>query len=289
MFRHLNYHNRIHTGEKSHKCDICGARFQNRSNLRRHTRIHTGEKPYKCDTCGIKFGDSSNMITHARSHNSERRYGAVQFAMRSSLKLHICIPTREKPYKCTCGAEFVTSCMLNRHVGIHTLEKLVRCKICGAQFTSKCYIDINSRDEPYKCDTCDAQSAEIWSLKTEMHGIHGEHLATGFESTVPVCQETQLEMDEQDSSMLLNNSDTETTWALDGHELIKVEQIMKTDPGECGGNSEVAAMQWALFPGGVLKEVKLEHDGQTANMEVARSWVVCPGGVLNEVKTEHNE
>ena len=55
-----------------------------------------------------------------------------------------------------------------------------------------------------------------------------------------------------------------------------------------------------MFPGGMLKEfkpehndmlneVKSEHDGQNLNMEVARRWVVCPGGELREVKTQHNE
>ena len=67
-----------------------------------------------------------------------------------------------------------------------------------------------------------------------------------------------------------------------------VEQRMKTDPDECCGNREVPARQWAVFPGGMLKEVKPEHDAQTLNGEVAISWVVCPGGVLKEVKKEQN-
>ena len=106
-----------------------------------------------------------------------------------------------------------------------------------------------------------------------------------------------------------------------GHELVEVEQGIKTDPDECCGNREVPR-QWVVFPGGmlnefkpehsgvvkefkpehngvlkkvkpehnaVLKNVKSEHDGHTLNREVARSWVVCPSGVLKEIKTEHTE
>ena len=100
--------------------------------------------------------------------------------------------------------------------------------------------------------------------------------------------------------MPFNYTEQEATRTLGCHELIEVEQGIKTEPGECLGNREVAARQWAVFPGRMLKEfkpehngvllkeVKSEHDGQTVNREVTRSWVVCPGGVL-KVKTEHNE
>ena len=103
-----------------------------------------------------------------------------------------------------------------------------------------------------------------------------------------------------DYNIPFSNTEQESTRTLGGHELIQVEQIMKTDPGECCGNREVVPRQWAVFPGGMLKEfkpkhsgvlknVKSEHDGHTLNREVARSWVVCPGGVLKEIKTEHTE
>ena len=88
--------------------------------------------------------------------------------------------------------------------------------------------------------------------------------------------------------MPFNYTEQKTTRALCGRELIEVEQLMKTDPDECCGNMEVTR-QWAVFPGGRLKEFKPEHDGQTLNREVPSSWVVCPGGLLKDVKTEHTE
>ena len=105
-----------------------------------------------------------------------------------------------------------------------------------------------------------------------------------------MCSLNVHEISVQDSSMPFNYTEQDATRTLGGNELIEVEQGMKIDPDECCGSMEVAARQWDVFPGGVLKEVKSEpndlltevkseHDRQNLNVEVARSWIVCPGGV----------
>ena len=44
----------------------------------------------------------------------------------------------------------------------------------------------------------------------------------------------------QESSMPFSNTEQEATRTVGGHELIEVEQGLKTHPGECCGNREVA-------------------------------------------------
>ena len=44
-----------HTVEKRFKCDNCGKRVLQSSDLTVYVCTHAGDKPFKCDTCGAHF------------------------------------------------------------------------------------------------------------------------------------------------------------------------------------------------------------------------------------------
>lgn len=55
---------RFVTGEKPHKCVVCGKAFSQSSNLITHMRKHTGYKPFSCGLCDKAFQRKVDLRRH---------------------------------------------------------------------------------------------------------------------------------------------------------------------------------------------------------------------------------
>ncbi|XP_055451964.1 zinc finger protein 64 isoform X1 [Psammomys obesus] len=180
MERHL----KIHTGDKPHKCEVCGKCFSRKDKLKTHMRCHTGVKPYKCQTCDYAAADSSSLNKHLRIHSDERPFKCqiCPYASRNSsqLTVHLRSHTGDAPFQCwLCSAKFKISSDLKRHMRVHSGEKPFKCEFCNVRCTMKgnlkSHIRIKHSGNNFKCPHCDFLGDSKSTLRKHSRQHQSEH------------------------------------------------------------------------------------------------------------------
>ena len=106
------------------QCDICQAKFYDKSGLNRHRKIHTGEKCI-CPLCGGTYASRDALTAHTNAVHKKLQpfscsYCARKFSTKEACKTHERVHTNERPLKCPhCGDGFRNRSSLNAHKNKH--------------------------------------------------------------------------------------------------------------------------------------------------------------------------
>ncbi|CAG0882470.1 unnamed protein product [Cyprideis torosa] len=119
-------------GEWRWKCTRCPKTYRTRRSCLRHLDYECGVIPkFKCDICGKKFAQKSNVKKHMRVH------GVFSFYL--LIFLGSVFLNGEKRWKCPrCPKTYSTKWTCSRHIHLECgVEPKFGCRVCGRKFTQK--------------------------------------------------------------------------------------------------------------------------------------------------------
>ncbi|CAH1107866.1 unnamed protein product, partial [Psylliodes chrysocephalus] len=155
----IQAHLKIHSNEKSFKCDVCSKGFNRKSSLQRHLIIHSNERPFKCDICFNGFYQKSYLRKHLIIHSNKKSFKcdicSKGFNQKYNLQLHLLSHNKEKLLKCDiCSKGFNRKSSLKRHI-FHSNERPFKCGIClkgfKQKFSLRNHLIIHSNEKSFKC------------------------------------------------------------------------------------------------------------------------------------------
>ena len=143
---------KIHSGEKSNKCNQCDFASYETANLMKHLTTHSGEKSCKCNQCDFACSDPSSLSRHLGTH------------------------TVEKPNKCNkCDNAFARASDLREHMKIHSGEKTNKCNHCNYAFTKAGNLRTHLKTHRVEKNRTNASNVALQHCKQAIWGVIWEH------------------------------------------------------------------------------------------------------------------
>lgn len=206
--RALSRHTQSHF--LKYTCESCGKSYFTSSSLRLHLKVsHNGEKriclkckktfgsleakrkhvqenprcwAFICCVCGERFTSLTLRNAHrAQVHGVESKsYVCPEcrevFPNRHKYRVHFIMTHTNEYYTCNCGRKFDTKANLEKHMVVHTKEKLFPCTMCSKAFSRKKnlvqHMWIHSEHKRFECTDCHKQFNQKVTWKSHMKSFH---------------------------------------------------------------------------------------------------------------------
>ncbi|KAI8431341.1 hypothetical protein MSG28_015882 [Choristoneura fumiferana] len=141
-------------------------------------QLKHGDGQLSCYTIPVTF-DCNLKRQHVNQQATPRNRHVHALQQQSRLVTPLQKQMVIKPHVCNaCGKRFNTLATLNRHIMIHTGEKLFTCDTCDKRFIQKSalisHLQVHTVKKPFKCDTCDKRFRHKSSLTTHLRIHTGE-------------------------------------------------------------------------------------------------------------------
>jgi len=162
----LRQHMKLHSNDKSYKCNHCGYLSSRKDRLHDHMCIkHDQIKNFVCDQCATVHGTARDLQDHYKIFHSPPIYkcdeceyanGHKTYLYRHKQRFHI----NKKCYNCShCGYLSTNEASLHDHICIkHDQIKNFECDQCARRYSTAHSLQVHykiSHSPPiYKCDEC---------------------------------------------------------------------------------------------------------------------------------------